>query len=181
MAKDVTISGLSQLKENRLDRNPTNTNALLVTEFKFTMQRIPTVTYFCQSANIPAVTVGNIEQETMFSPVNHPGVFRFEDLNLTFVVDETMKNWLEIYNWMRSTSNAEDFKDFETQDQHLSDATLVITNSAMKGKLVVNFRDCFPKSLSGIDFNSAVTDPEPIVATTTFGFTTYTIERIDNT
>ncbi len=179
MANNVNISGLNQMKESRLDRQPENTNPLLITEFKFTMQRIPTVTYFCQSANIPSVSVGNVEQNTMFSPINLPGVFRFEDLSLSFVVDETMKNWLEIYNWMRSTSNAEDFAEFETQDQHLSDATLVITNSAMKGKLVANFRDCFPKSLSGIDFNSAVSDPEPIIATTTFGFTTYSIERID--
>ena len=172
MANNVNISGLNQMKESRLDRQPENTNPLLITEFKFTMQRIPTVTYFCQSANIPSVSVGNVEQNTMFSPINLPGVFRFEDLSLSFGVDETMKNW--------STSNAEDFAEFETQDQHLSDATLVITNSAMKGKLVANFRDCFPKSLSGIDFNSAVSDPEPIIATTTFGFTTYSIERIDS-
>jgi len=178
MGNEISVSGLSQLKDSKTDRQPSNTNALLVTEFKFTMQRIPTVTYFCQSANIPSVSVGNIEQNTLFSPINHPGVFRFDDLNLSFVVDEDMKNWLEIYDWMRSTSNAEDFQDFETQDQHLSDATLVITNSAMRGKLVVNFRDCFPKSLSGIEFNSAVTDPEPIIANTTFGFSTYSVERI---
>ena len=178
MGKEISVSGISQLKESKANRQPSNTNALLITEFKFTMQRIPTVTYFCQSANIPSVSVSNIEKGTMFSPINLPGSFNFEDLNLSFVVDEDMKNWLEIYDWMRSTSNAEDFADFATQEQHLSDATLVITNSAMRGKLVVNFRDCFPKSLSGIEFNSAVTDPEPIVANTTFGFTTYSIERI---
>ena len=40
------ISGTSQLKENLLDRQPSNTNPLVVTDYKFTMQRIPTVTYF---------------------------------------------------------------------------------------------------------------------------------------
>ena len=176
---DQYISGLSQLKTNRLDSQPTNTNPLTVTEFKFTMQRIPTVTYFCQSANIPSVSLSPIDQTNFFAPVRHPSAFRFDDLSISFVVDEEMKNWLEIYNWMRSASNAEDFKDFETPDQHLSDATLVITNSAMRGKLIVSFRDCFPSSLSGLDFSSAVTDPEPLTATTTFSYSTYTIERID--
>lgn len=172
------ISGTSQLKENLLDRQPSNTNPLVVTDYKFTMQRIPTVTYFCQSAVVPGVNVGEIQQENYFAPVKRPGVFRFDDFTISYVVDEELKNWLEIYDWMRSTSNAEDFTEFEGPDQYFTDGTLVITNSNMRGKLVVNFKSLFPKSISSIDFTSTSTDAEPIIATVTFAYSSYDIERL---
>ena len=172
------ISGTSQLKENLLDRQPSNTNPLVVTDYKFTMQRIPTVTYFCQSAIVPGVNVGEVQQSNYFAPVKRPGNFTFDDFTISYVVDEELKNWLEIYNWMRSTSNAEDFTEFEGPDQYFSDGTLVITNSNMRGKLVVNFKSLFPKSISSIDFTSTSTDAEPIIATVTFAYSSYDIERL---
>lgn len=174
------ISGSSQLKQNIANRQPDNQNPLFNTEFRFTMQRIPAVTYFCQSAGLPGVNVGEIQQENYFAPIKRPGSFTFDDFTISFVVDEELKNWLEIYDWMRSATNAEDFSEFEGPDQYFSDATLIITNSAMRGKMVVTFKELFPKVLSGIDFTSTSTDAEPMIATCTFAYSAYDIERLDS-
>ena len=174
------ISGTSQLRDNILNRQPENTNPLVVTEYKFTMQRISTVTYFCQSANVPGINVGEVSQPTYFAPAKRPGDFTFDDFTITFVVGEELKNWLEIYNWMRSTTNAEDFSEYEGPDQHFSDASLMITNSAMRGKILVNFKELFPKNLSSIDFTSTSSDADPIIATCTFAYSSYDIERLDS-
>lgn len=174
------ISGTSQLRQNILSRQPDNQNPLFSTEYRFTMQRIPTVTYFCQSANVPGVNLGEIQQTNYFAPIKRPGQFTFDDFTISFVIDEELKNWLEIYNWMRSASNAEDFTEYEGPSQYFSDATLIITNSAMRGNLIVNFKELFPRTLSGIDFTSTASDAEPMIATCTFAYSAYDIERLDS-
>ena len=85
------------------DRTPSNTNMLLSTGFRFLLTRTPNITYYCQSANLPDVNLGEMEQPTRFIPVKHPGnSFTYGDLELGFIVDEDMENWREIHDWMRS-------------------------------------------------------------------------------
>jgi len=162
------------------DRTPSNTNMLLSTGFRFLLTRTPNITYYCQSANIPDVNLGEMEQPTRFIPIKHPGnSFTYGDLELGFIVDEDMENWREIHNWMRSLKNVEDFTEFEANPtEHYSDARLMILNSAMKPNLEVDFKDIFPKSLSGIQFNSDTDDASQIICTASFAFTSYNIRKI---
>ena len=176
------------LGETALDRQPTNTNFLLPTSFKFDLKRIPSVVFFCQSVNLPSITLGEISQPTRFSlPVKRSGdSFEFEDLTVNFIVDEEMKTWLEIYNWMSTITSLEDFDTYNSaghgnppnEMNHYSDAVLVITNSAKNPIIEVNFKGCFPKSVSAIEFDSKTTDNEPLVATVTFGYTSYKVEPL---
>ena len=165
---------------NILKRQPENSNFLLPTGFKFTLQRIPSVTYFCQSCNIPSFSFSEILQPTRFNPAKHPGRgYDFGDLDISFLVDEDMKNYLEIYDWMKSMGNAEDHIEYEENTKiHYSDASITILNSAMNPNLSVNFRNMFPKSLSGIDFSSTASDTEPILVTATFAYTSFEVIKL---
>jgi hypothetical protein len=179
----------SYVRESALDRQPTNTNFLLPTSFQFDLKRTPAISFFCQSVNIPSVSLGEIEQPTRFSlPVKRSGeTFTYDDLEVEFVIDEDMKAWTEIYNWMTTLTAVESFKDYRDAKHgkpptdelnHYSDASLLVTNSAKVPILNVKFEGVFPKTLSNIPFTSTVTDTEPIVGTVTFGYTSYEVETL---
>ena len=162
------------------ERNPSNTNLLLTTGFRFLLTRTPHVTYFCQAANIPDINLGEMEQPTHFVTIKHPGnVFSYGDLEISFLVDEDMENWREIHSWMRSLKDVEDFTEFETNiSAHYSDARLMILNSAMKPNLEVSFENIFPKSLGGIAFSSDTGETGQVICTASFAFTSYDIKKI---
>ena len=176
-------------EETALDRQPTNTNNLLQTSFKFDVKRIPAVSFFCQAVNIPSVTLGEIEQPTRFSiPIKRSGsTFVYDDIEVQFIMDEEMKAWLEIHNWMSSLTNTTGFQDYvdaghgtppRDEDNHYSDAVLVVTNSAKNPIIEIIFRGCFPKTLSSIEFDSTTTETAPIIATATFAFTSYEVKTL---
>ena len=162
------------------ERNPSNTNALLTTGFRFLLTRTPNITYFCQSVNLPDINLGEMEQPTPFVPIKRPGnSFTYGDLDISFIVDENMENWREIHNWMRSLKNIDDYEEVEgNPTYHFSDARLMLLNSSMTANLEVEFKDIFPKSLSGINFTSSTDDTEPVICNATFAFTSYDIRKI---
>ena len=82
---------------------PSTHNLLTNNKFRFVLTRCPTVTYFCQRANIPSLSFG-VSQNSNPTGITsrRPGTsYVYEDLQIGFAVDESMKNWLEIHNWMR--------------------------------------------------------------------------------
>jgi len=158
------------------DRYPESINALLSTYFRFNIARLPAVTYFCQNASVPTVTMSEVQVATPFVPLKFPSKLDFDELSVTFIVDEQMKNWLEIFNWMRSCTQVEGFSEFAPTNKHLTTGNLFILNSNKHPKLCVTFEGLYPRTLSAIDFSSTVMDPEAILATATFAYRNYNIE-----
>lgn len=111
-----------------------------------------------------------------FMPIKAPSKMDFDELSITFVVDEEMKNWLEIFNWMRSTTNVEGYDEFKSINTHTCTANLLILNSSKNPKINVTFEGLFPRTLGSIDFTSTVIDPEPFQCTATFSYRNYNIE-----
>ena len=161
---------------------PTNTNPLNPTGFRFAIQRLPNVVFFGQAANLPGFTFSHIEYKTPMSPtIPVPGdSVEFEDLIVKFMVNETLANWLEIYNWVRALARIKELN-LDTQDGQeakVSDALLYILTSNRNVNVRVFFRDLFPTNLSSLEFDAAVTDIDPIMADTTFKFCYYDIEVV---
>ena len=160
-------------------RQVDNLNPLLPTYFQFSMKRCPSVTYFCQSANLPGLSVETIPQPTRFVNIPHTlGTPEFEDLTINFVVDENLNNWLELYDWMRSTVTTKDHKEYDDAPEHYSDDSLTILNSAMLPKIRVAFENIFPVSLSALEFDSTTTTPDALIGSATFRYTTYEITKL---
>ena len=59
-----------------------------------------------------------------------------------------------------------------------SDATLVILSSKYNPNLKVKFRDMYPTDLSQLNLTTQNSDVDYLEATTTFAYTTYTIELL---
>ena len=91
-----------------------NRNFLSPIGFKFSIDRMKGVDFFCQSANIPAMSMQAANQPTRFNKIPQPGdELYYEDLYIKFLVDENMKNWYQVHDWMREIAtpvSSDEFK-----------------------------------------------------------------------
>jgi hypothetical protein len=159
-----------------VNRQPTSTNYLYQTFYKFQMRRLPKVNYFMQKVSLPDFASGGpIEQPTRFVPVKHPSKnVSFDNLTIEFLVDENLENWRELYDWMRTIYLVDDYKNFESETStHFTEGSILLLNSAMNVNKEIRFHNLLPISLSGIDFDSTDTDLSPRIATATFAFDFY--------
>ena len=163
---------------------PSNTSLLSPVGFKFALSRFPEVTYFCQAANIPGISVSQVDIGTpMKTAYMHGDEVTFDELAVRFVVDENLKNWLSIYEWIRALGtptkkDAEDYKIRKNKDELTTEGVLTILTSNMNPQMNVRFHDLFPLTLSGISFDTGATDIEYISADLSFRYDLYEIENL---
>mgnify|MGYP003136302015 FL=1 len=159
-----------------VSRQPTNVNYLYQTFFRFQIHRLPKMEYFIQRVNLPGFGSDQaLEQPTRFVAAKHPTARpRFDNLTMTFLVNESMENWREIYDWMKTIYLVKNHDDYnEKISNHFSDGTLHILNSAMNPKLEIKFRNLLPVSMTGFEFDSSVTDLVPFTSEITFAYDYY--------
>lgn len=158
---------------------PTNTNFLSNNRFFFILNRCPMLVYYCQRVNIPTVTSGvSIQSNPMAIQIQRPGTsVILEDLQIGFAVDEDMKNWLELYNWIKSITYYSTFSELK-EDQKTSDASVLVLNSSFNPILKFKFYDLFPNFISGFDFDSTLPDTTNIISTVSFSYTSFEVETI---
>tara|TARA_Y100001938_G_scaffold20837_1_gene26529 strand:- start:118 stop:693 length:576 start_codon:yes stop_codon:yes gene_type:complete len=172
-----------------------NRNFLSPTGFKFTLKRSPAAAFFCNQANIPSMDLGVAVQPNYLRDIPTPGdKIEFGDLNIRFLVDEDLVNYMEIQKWIRGLGfpdSMKEFKDLEKEaviqpsyansgDNIYSDGTLQILSSNLVAKFNVNFKDLFPVSLSTITFDATDTDIEYFTADATFKYTIYNLTDLEN-
>tara|TARA_R100000005_G_C4921177_1_gene154385 strand:+ start:59 stop:625 length:567 start_codon:yes stop_codon:yes gene_type:complete len=176
------------------DLNPIeNRNYLAPTGFRFVIDRTPGVAYFCNSANIPSLDLAIANQPTYLKDIDVPGdKLSFGDLSIRFLVDEDLTNYMEIQNWMRGLGYPEDLKQIHDLQREpgsnrawtersrmmenvFSDATLAVMNSNNITNFYVKFRECFPYSLTSMNFDTTDTDVQYFTAEVAFKYTYYEI------
>jgi len=171
-----------------------NKSILNKNNFRLLIGKTPTVEYFVRSVNIPGLTFGETVQAAGVGlDAFFPGdKVSFDTLDVSFLVDEDLENFKEIYDWMDAivpiadpsaygayvNSVKPDSGTFSTVENYLlqySDITLVLnTNKNIPNKFF-RFHDCFPISLGGIELESGA-DTEAVIANVSFRFTYYEIE-----
>ena len=173
-----------------ITRIPQNTNYLQPTKYLLTFDRIGSTQYFCQSVNIPGVSIGQALISTPSVDVYAPGnKLTFNQLNIDFAVDEKLDSWRQIYDWFRSIAAPESFSErkrlTDIQNQNRSgglknygDATLTVLNNLNNPTLRVRFVNAFPISLSDIQFDTKMTADDIVYATATFVFDYHLFESI---
>jgi hypothetical protein len=168
---------------------PENKSFLSPIGFKFTIQRLPHVNYFCTSAELPDISMGQIDTvENTFIKLPIPGdKLVFGLLNLRFRVDEDMKNFREIYDWLIGLGYPDNFNQSSAlrtgntllpQGDVYSDGSLIITTSGFQPNIEVRFVDMYPVSLSSMEFNIEQTDVEYLVGTVNFAYRKYELTTI---
>ena len=168
-----------------------NRNFLSIVGFKFLLERCPKVDFLCNQANIPDVSLGVARQATYLKDIPVPGdKLQYGSLTLSFMVDEDMENYLQIYQWITSLGFPESigqYSDLRREDRFFptideedffnerSDATLIILNSDYNPHVKIKFKDLFPTSLSGIPFNATTEQQQYYTAQATFKYTIFDV------
>ena len=154
--------------------------------FKFSLVKEPKVAFFCNAASIPEITLGTSIQTSYLKDVDVPGdKIAYGDLNIRFLVDEDLQNYMAIHNWITGLGfpeSTQQYKDAITNDQDLrdennvfSDGSLRILNSNYNDIAVIKFKDLFPVSLTSLTFDTSLTDVEYLTADVIFKYTIYDI------
>ena len=164
-----------------LQNLPSNISYLSPIGFRFTLSNFPEVTYFCQAANIPGISLAGVDFPTPMKNIQFSGdEVSFEELSIRFVVDENLKNWLSIYDWIigmgiPDKDSAEKYKKLKDENKLVADGTLSILTSNMNVQMEVRFQNMFPLSLSGISFDSSAADVDYVVADVSFQYDIYEV------
>ena len=164
----------------------TNRNFLSPAAFLFNITKVPKVSFFCSSASIPSISLETNTQPSYLKDIDVPGEkLTYENLTLRFLVDEDLKNYMAIHNWMTGLGFPESTKDFKDEvtkpdttidmNQQYSDGSLSILNSNYRTNSIVKFKDLFPVALSSLEFDTGVTDIQYFTAQATFKYLVYNI------
>jgi hypothetical protein len=167
----------------------TNRNFLSPVGFKFTIAKDPKISFFSNSAKIPEINLGTEVQSNYLKDIDVPGdKITYGDLNIKFMVDENMENYMAVHNWITGLgfpesaqqykdliSNIDDISQPTDPKRAFSDGSLYILNSNYNTTAIVKFRDLYPVSLSSLDFNATQPDVQYFTADAIFKYTIYDI------
>ena len=169
----------------------TNRNFLSPIGFLFILDKARKVSFLCQKAEIPTEELGQVEIPTRgLVPIPVEGNMRYSEFSMEFIVDEDLRNYMQIHNWMRALGTPQEFKerrvwlnkyaDSPSEDPRFSDATLQVLNNNNIANFDVVFKDMFPVSLSSLPFDVTGGDNDYFTATTTFRYTLYEIRNTNS-
>ena len=173
-----------------------NRNFLSPIGFQFQISKMPAVEFFCQSAAIPAISMGTADQSTRLNKIYQPGdELYYEPLFVKFLIDENMKNYYQVHDWIRriTTPFASQEFTYNTQDdaaddripnrsrdskglgtwgnnQWRCDCSLTVLSSNYRPVAEFIFKDAFPISLSTVAFDSSVPDINYFTAEVSFRY-----------
>jgi len=168
----------------KLNKQPTNTSFLQPTKFQLTFTRMPNITYFCQTFNLPGISMSEIVHNTPFVDLYvHGDKVQYEPLDLTFMVDEDLRGWLEIHDWITGLTFPKNFdqyrrlvKDNEDYGGTVSDAVMTLISNKNTPNIRITFKDCFPTSVSSIAFDYTMDASMTLTSSATFRYNYFDID-----
>jgi hypothetical protein len=175
-----------------ISRNPTNPNILQPNKFTLNFARAPSIQYFCQSVSVPGIALSEVPQPNPFVDVYLPGEKAIYDiLNVTFLIDEELKAWTEMHDWIRAMTFPYDFAEYQSLGQlnriaggvnkpkpQYSDASITVLSSSNKPYYKFKFYDCFPTSVSAFILSATDSPDTTMSADATFRYSYYDIEKL---
>ena len=174
---------------------PDNLSYLAPTQFELLVKKLPNTKYFATGVNIPSVTVGESIQPTpLGANIKLPGdKIAYGKMTITFIVDENMENWTELFTWMEGITASTDTEKYrllvgankranEPQDgsgddrELYSDMTIVVTTAANNPNRYIRIADAYPSSLGEIAMDTTVAGGlSYVTCTASFQFTSFEI------
>ena len=185
-------------------RQPDKLDYASPTQFKFGIHQLPKVEFFTVSASIPGISAGVATIATPFKDIPIIGTkMEFENLTITFIVDEYLENYITLHDWMRGIGFPSDRKEFRTfrdvtsntpaggkapsvdlvgsavPDKAMySDAYLMVLSNKNNPIIEIDFHNIFPISLGALEFTQTATDVEYITVDAEFAYEIYEIKTL---
>ena len=201
-------SDITSGEVSAVHRQPTVFDYSQSNQFKVFLPIFPTTEWFVVRANIPSVNLGVADQYTPFLNIQQVGDhITYGDFNMTFIVDENLKNYMEMYNWIKNIGfpfehaqfnvldrpdygnrsggqkyNAEKDTYSKVNDSDLyTDIVLQIMTS--KNNLIANCEiyEAFPTSLGAIEYSAQETDMTYATCEVGFAYSWFDVKPVSST
>ena len=188
-----------------LNRQPTVFDYSQQSQFKVFLPLFPTTEWFVVRANVPGVSLGQAVQTTPMIDMPIIGdKLTYDDFYVTFLVDEQLKNYTEMHDWLINCAAPEVRSQFlgkarpdgipkrpqtEIMDLVLgnvpqsdrdlySNLDLFIMSSKNNPLVKIQMVEAFPISLTNIEYSHQESDVTYAECTATFAFSYFTISAI---
>jgi hypothetical protein len=188
-------------------REPVKLDYASPIQFRFKCSKLPTVEFFCQTANIPGISIGTASMPTGLKDIPIPGEkISYSDLAISFLVDENLNNYKEIHDWIIGLGfpqNHTQFADLQAtgSDRYpgsttgaivpetniavplseggtYSDATLTVLNSKNIAVTEIRFHNIFPTSLGALSYDVQASDVNYLSTSVDFSYMYYEIVQL---
>lgn len=173
--------------------DPSNINPLSPTGFMLSIQKLPEVSFFVQEVALPDVTLPAIDMNTPLSRLSITGeILSYGDLTINFLIDEEMKNYTALYNWLKGLGFPKDHDQYtefiNTQNSEsntynksenlasYSDGTLSVLGSNNTPVKAFTFVDLHPTSLGSLQFIANASDVNYLIGSVTFRYTYFELQ-----
>ena len=192
---------------NVYTREPAKLDYASPVQFRFKCSKLPTVEFFCQTANIPGISIGSASMPTGLKDIPIPGEkVAYQDLSISFLVDENLNNYKEIHDWIIALGfpqNHTQFADLQaagadrypgstsgaivpetniavplSEGGTYSDATLTVLNSKNIAVTEIRFHNIFPTSLGSLSYDVQASDVNYLQASVDFSYMYYDIVQL---
>lgn len=171
-----------------------NPNLLIPNGFLVTVNRLPNVSYWCNGVSLPGMSTTNPRLPNPFSRLPNPGDnIDFDNLQITFSVDEDLLNWSELMRWMVGFGFPSDFGQFKfglldetgdapgSQNNFYSDISVTVLSSHKNPIATFVYYNCVPTNVSAIEMSVQDSDVQPIACTASFDFSHFSILKPSST
>ena len=192
---------------NVIDRTPSKFDYASPIQFRFKITKLPKVEFFIQTANIPSVTLDEVQQPTRLKPIALPGsTLTFGNLELSFLVDENLDNYKELHDWIIGLGTPESDEQFAgllttgsdrfpgstassaatgsntaqplNEGGIYSDATLTVLNNKNVAKTEIRFKNVYPTSLGSLSYDIKASDVDYLQVGASFSYMGYEIVQL---
>lgn len=167
--------------------------ALYGNHFRFALNDLPDLTFFCQQIVLPDVSAGAPQRGNPFTLIPEVGDhLNFSALNCTYLVDSKFLSYYSLFYWMRGYGFPRSFEDignFETdrkrrignpipkkREIQKTSATLSVLRPDTDGVISqINFLDVFPVQLGQMSFTTTEGDAPLLTCQVTFRYTDFEV------
>jgi len=187
---------------NVYTREPTKLDYASPIQFRFKIAKLPTVEFFIQTANIPGISIGTATVPTPLYDYPVPGdEITFNDLDISFLVDENLTNYKELHDWISGLGFAKNHQQFADlrdtgtdrfpgqtssspnnntvpEGSIYSDATLTVLNSKNIAVTEIRFQNVFPTSIGSLSYDVQASDVDYLKAQASFSYINYDIVQL---
>lgn len=150
----------------------TNFNFLSPTGFKLSIEspKFDNLEYFITTVALPAMSLAEVSS----SFKNQQGFVsgdqvNFDSLDVTFLVDEDMNNYSEVFDWIKETADSDTVSN--------NDIILSVLTSHNNLNRQIRFVNAVPVSLGGVEFTTQATDVEYLQSNVSFRYDYFELIR----
>lgn len=140
-----------------------NANLFKPTNFKVLLKKeLEVVELQATEFSIPSVTLSDLEVPYVAQVQKRPGDnLEYENLKLKFLLDEELETLVNLYSTLILTKNPQTGVISSPANTYFT-TSLFLTSNKNNSRVVIDFYDCWVKSIGSIDLQSTSPNDDPI-------------------